>query len=280
MPNKRRPRAGSRSVDKRYVVISDQHMPFADQAAISCVLKAIGMVRPTGIINIGDVGEWEGASHWQWKESSRYKRKRPPLEVQLGQIDGDIAAVNAGLDEIDEACARAGVKEKHMIEGNHDDWMNQLVYENPFLKTTGHGYGTGYMFKDAVNLATRGYQYHPAGKLLKIGHLNLYHGHLLAGIDHCRNHLLRWGVNLMYGDKHDVQQRSVTHVGGEKSAWSIGCLKRFDHEANLFMARAPSNWGHAFAVVDFWAKGIFSVHVVRIIKGECSLWGKVINGNK
>jgi len=46
------------------------------------------------------------------------------------------------------------------------------------------------------------------------------------------------------------------------------------------MARAPSNWGHAFAVVDFWDKGIFSVHVVRIIRGQCSLWGRVIDGNK
>jgi len=264
----------SRSVDARYIVVPDQHFEYIYEPALRCVLAAIGIVKPTGMVNLGDVGEWNGASHWQWK-----KRKRPPLEMQLALIDADIAKVNAGLDRIDEQCDKYGVHDKHMIEGNHDDWLNQVVDENPFLKTTAHKYGSGYRFKDALTLDRRGYKYYPAGKLLKIGKLNFYHGHLLGGIDHCRNHLLRWGINLMYADKHDVQQRSITHADGEKSAWSIGCLKRFDHRANLFMRHAPQNWGHAFATVDFWNHGLFSVHVVRIIKGQCSMWGHIINGN-
>ena len=37
------------------------------------------------------------------------------------------------------------------------------------------------------------------------------------------------------------------------------------------------NWAHAFAVVDYFADGNFTVHIVNIIDGRTSLWGKEIN---
>ena len=85
---------------------------------------------------------------------------------------------------------------------------------------------------------------------------------------------------MMYGHWHDIQQHSVTHVDGPKSAWSIGCLKDMAGESNLWLQNRATNWAHAFAIVDFYNKGLFSVHVVQIIKGETSLWGKVLNGNR
>ena len=172
---------------------------------------------------------------------------------------------------IDEALDKVNCKDKYFIEGNHDDWMNRFVEENPYLKQ--------YLFKDAVRLKERGYKYYKMGKYLKMGKLHFYHGHHFAGISHTRNHLLRLGANIMYGHHHDLQQTSVTHIDGVKSAWSIGCLKDMSEDENLWLGGRRHNWSHAFAIVDFFEKGYFTVHVMQIIDGRTCLYGKVIDGN-
>ena len=256
-----------KSVVKRAIVTPDKHFPLADIPAIKVVCKAIEIVKPDIYIDLGDVGEWHGCSHWQWK-----KRKRPPLEYQLPFIEQNIIDVNKGMDIIDDALDKVDCKERHMIEGNHDDWMNRFVEEHPYLKEM--------EFKKCVKLKERGYKYHQAGKYLKIGKLAFYHGHHFAGIQHSRNHLLRLGTYVMYGHHHDIQQSSVTHLDGQKSAWSIGCLKDMSQEQNTWLGGRNHNWSHAFAIVDFYEDGLFTVHVIQIINGKTSLWGEVIDGNK
>ena len=252
---------------KRGIVFPDTHAPLHDVAAVRCACRAIEIVKPSFFIHLGDLGEMEGASHWQWK-----KKRRPPLEYQLPFVDQDIADTNALLDTIDESCDKANVKDKMITEGNHDAWLNRFVDEHPYLDS--------YRFKGAMQFEARGYKFYEVGELLKIGHLHFYHGHHHGGKYHANNHLTKMGCNVMYGHWHDVQQQSVTHVDGQKSAWSLGCLKRFDRRSNEWLGGRQHNWGHAFAVVDFYAGGKFTVHVVNIIDGRCSLWGDLINGNR
>jgi len=82
----------------------------------------------------------------------------------------------------------------------------------------------------------------------------------------------------MYGHWHDLQQHSVTHHDGAKSAWSIGCLKDMSPEANGWLNYRDVNWSHAFAIVDFFEKGLFTVHIIQIINGKTCLWGEIIKG--
>ena len=60
------------SINKRYIVIPDTHGELVDRAALECVLQGIEIIKPTGIIHLGDVGEWSGVNQ------HRYKRKRTP----------------------------------------------------------------------------------------------------------------------------------------------------------------------------------------------------------
>ena len=254
---------------------TDPHAPHHDRPAVRCLDRAIGIIKPDVVNCLGDLGEWEPASHWQWK-----KKKRPPLDYQLAEIDKDIEAVNLFLDERDAVCAKAGVKTKRMLQGNHDDWIDRVVYENPHISRTRHKWGRGYLFQDALNLRGRGYKFSPLGEYVKVGKLYLHHGHHYSGIHHTINHLRQLGRNIMYGHHHDVQHRVVTQLEGPIGGWSIGCLKCHDHEANEWLGRRKHNWGHAFAVVDFISGGEFRVHVVDIVGGRCSLWGELIDGNK
>ena len=72
----------------------------------------------------------------------------------------------------------------------------------------------------------------------------------------------------------------MTHMDGPKSAWSIGCLKDMSGEKNEWLGNRKINWAHAFAIVDFWEDGNFTVDVVQIIDGKCKIWGEYINGNQ
>ena len=251
---------------KRAIVTPDKHFPLHDQPAISALCKTIELVQPDIYIDLGDVGEWHAFSAWKWK-----RKKKPPLEVMIPDLEKDVKDVNAGMDQIDEALDKINCKEKHITEGNHDDWLNMFVGEHPYVPQ--------YKFANAVNLKDRGYKYHPFGKHLKIGKLYYYHGHQYGGQYHTANHLRKLGCNVMYGHWHDLQQMSATHMDGPKSAWSIGCLKDMKAEANQWLSHRRINWAHAFAMVEYYDKGRFTVNVIQVIDGKCSVWGEVINGN-
>ena len=253
-------------VSKRVIVTPDKHFPLHDQKAINVLTKTINIVQPTAYVDLGDVGEWEAFSHWKYK-----RRKAPPLEFLIPDFDADINDVNKGMDIIDEALDKVNCKEKYLTEGNHDNWLNLCKQKYPYI-------GDKYSFEGAVKLTKRGYEYYPFGKHLKLGKLYMYHGHQYGGQYHTSNHLRKLGCNIMYGHWHDLQHMTQTHMDGAKAAWSIGCLKDMNPKANEWLDYRRINWAHAFAIVDLFDDGLFTVHIIQIIDGKTSLWGEVIKG--
>ncbi|MBC8552251.1 MAG: hypothetical protein H8D23_21685 [Candidatus Brocadiales bacterium] len=257
---------------KRYLVVPDLHIPLHDSKYLDVVLQSIKIIKPDGYVNLGDLGEWGSVSSWQWK-----KKKRPPLEYQLPEIQKDIWEVNNVLDIIDESLDKVNCKEKYQIQGNHDYWVDSFAEENPFVEHI-------HSFDEVTRLADREYDYYPIisnpQELLKIGKLYYYHGDRFGGINHGRMHLLKMGCNVIYGHWHDVQQYTLTHVDGPKSAWSIGCGKDMSAQANPWLKGKLNNWHHAFAVVDYFGEGRFTVHTIMVIDGQCSLWGHLISGKE
>ena len=65
---------------------------------------------------------------------------------------------------------------------------------------------------------------------------------------------------------------------GTIGAWSLGCIKDMSAEANQWLRGRLNNWGHAFAVVDFFTDGNFKIEVVEIINGRTTLWGEILEG--
>jgi len=251
---------------KRAIVTPDKHFPYEDKPAINALIKSISLVKPSIYVDLGDVGEWESVSQWKWK-----RKKRPPLEYMIPDIEKDIDAVNDGMDLIDYALDDIKCDERHFVEGNHDNWLNRFVEGYPYLAQ--------YRVRTALKLDERGYTYHPFGKFLKIGKMHFYHGHQYGGMYHTANHLRKLGCNIMYGHWHDLQHMTATHMDGPKAAWSIGCLKDMSTESNAWLDNRRVNWAHAFAIIDFYGEGNFTVDVVQIIDGKCSIWGNMIDGN-
>lgn len=263
-------------IDRR-LVISDTHGELVDRPAFECVLQAIEILKPDGIIHIGDLGEWSSVNR------HRFKNARTPEPSEMAVMIRKDARRTAKyvLNPLDEVCKQAGVKDKDITTGNHDQWLNQFVEINPDYADTVFDEASGYRFDQIYDWEKRGWNVHPCGQILKVGKLSFYHGHLYGGIHHAHNHLMKMGVNIMYGHWHDLQVKHVTHADGPKGAYSIGCLKSDTPDANAWLRRRPVNWSHVFAIVDFFDNGFYCVHTVTIIKGRCTLSsGEVIDGRK
>ena len=256
-----------KGVVNRAIVTPDKHFPLHDQPSINVLCQTIEIVKPDIYVDLGDIGEWSAFSAWKYK-----RKKAPPLEFMIPDMDADVDDVNKCMNQIDESLDKVNCKEKYITEGNHDNWLNMAVEKYPYISQ--------YKFATAVDLKGRGYTYYPFGKHLKIGKLYFYHGHQYGGQYHTANHLRKLGCNIMYGHWHDIQQMSATHMDGAKSAWSIGCLKDMSDEANSWLGNRRINWAHAFAIIDFYKNGLFTVHIIQIINGQTALWGELVDGNK
>jgi hypothetical protein len=255
----------NQGVLKRAIVTPDKHAPLHDVPAINVVCKAIELVKPDIYVDLGDLGEWSSVSHWQWK-----RKKKPPLEYLMPRVDKDVEDVNKLLDIIDSSLDKVNCNERHICAGNHDDWLDRFVDEHPYID---------YRFEKVCKFKERGYKYHKPGKYIKIGKLYFYHGHHFGGQYHAANHLRKLGANIMYGHHHSLQQDSVTYMDGPKSAWSLGCLKDMSSEKNEWLGGRQHKWAHAFAIVDYYSRGRFTVDIVQIIDGRTTVWGQLLDGN-
>ena len=255
-------------VIRRMIVTPDKHFPLHDQKAINCLKKSIEIVKPDGYIDLGDTGEWEHFSTHYWKG-----RSAKPMEDLIPLLNQDVFDVNKGMDSIDESLDKAGVNERHFIQGTHEVWLDKFVIRYPYLKE--------YLTENALRIKERGYKYHPYNrkKCLKIGKLNFTHGKFV-GKYHSFQHIDAWGESIMYGHTHDLQRFTDTGLGGTQSAWSMGCLKDMSSDKNKWLRGNLHNWNHAFAIVDIFGNKDFKVEVVEIIKGRTSLWGELIDGSK
>ena len=214
---------------KTAIVTPDKHFPLHDKKAINIVCKAIEIVKPDIYIDLGDTGEWEYFSTHYWKG-----RNAKPMEDLMPLLDLDVRSVNAGMDWIDESLNKAGTKERHFVQGNHEVWLDKFVVRHPYLKQ--------YKTPNALKLKERGYKFHPYNKKkgLKLGKLNFTHGKFTTKY-HTYKHLDVWGESIMYGHTHDLQRHTKTFRGGTISAWSMGCLKDIEKDEDWLAGRL-TNW--------------------------------------
>ena len=136
------------SLIQRAIVTPDKHFPIHDKKAIKIVCMAIEIVKPDTYIDLGDTGEWEHFSTHYWKG-----RSAKPMEDLIPLLDKDVKAVNKGMNQIDRSLDKAGCKDRHFIQGNHEVWLDKFVTRYPYLDR--------YMTENALKIEERGYKYHP-----------------------------------------------------------------------------------------------------------------------
>ncbi len=234
------------------------------------VYQAIRQIKPDAFISLGDLLENEMVSHWTWK-----KKKRPSLEYLLPMVDEELKKVNDQIDKLQMHLDHCGVKDRVVLAGNHDIWLDDFVDSFPYLKQ--------YTFENACKFQSRGWKVIPHNEPYRYNDskLVMIHG-AFVNQHHAKKHAQTYMCNILYGHTHDLQRHTITRYNedGQQApiqALSLGCLKDMSREVNTF-CKSLVNWSHAFAVIDFYKDRNFKIEVVEIINGRTSLWGEVING--
>jgi len=261
---------GRTRVRQTAIIIPDTHIPLHSPEALNVLHKAIKMVRPELVIHLGDVGEWDAVSSWKYA-----KKKRPPLDGLVADLNKDALVVNKELDRLDNTCTKAGVVDKIMLGGNHEVWLHNFVDEHDKQEL----FLPQYRPDKIMKLEERGWEWIEHGEYLTIGELTFYHGGHHTGIHHTRQHAINLGTNICYGHNHSVQRGGIANLKGVHAAFCIGCLKGCQGENNKWLRGKKMNWSHAFAIVYWHSDGTFRLEIVDITGGKTFLWGKEINGN-
>lgn len=249
------------------LVIPDTHVTFPgspeggiDPAAESVLFQAIPIIKPTWTVHIGDVGEWQSVSPWQWK-----RRKRPPDEFILPFIHKEAKAINQWLDKLQAALSEVGCDRLTITEGNHEVWANNFAEEQFRPEYTAH---------KLMQIDARGIEWHEHGEYANIGKLHVTHGGHFTDLHHAYKTVLGLSASCMYGHFHNVESAHVMHLGGAYGAWCIGTLCKLKKK---FLGGKPTSWSHAFAIVHLETNGTFHVEVVDIFKGTAYVYGKRVS---
>jgi hypothetical protein len=246
----------------KLVVMPDTHVPEDDKGAVSAFLQFLKWYRPHGLVILGDFLEMESVSHWDPK-SAKPRRLVP-----------DVKAAKALLKKIDLSAGPQCLFRRFII-GNHEVWQDSYLIEKvPEFYDGIEELGVSLRIQDLLGLKDFGFRVIPFNEILQVGELHLIHG-IFTNTHHAKKHLDTYGVNLCYGHTHDTQQHIGVNVRSVYEAFSTGCLRTLDA---AFLKGRPSNWVHAFGVVEFQKNGHYTKTVPHIINGVLSYGAKVFSG--
>ena len=83
-------------------------------------------------------------------------------------------------------------------------------------------------------------------------------------------------------DYEKISRRFLEHPDQFADAFARAWFKLTHRDmgpkSNEWLDNRRINWAHAFAIVDFYKGGLFTVHIIQIINGKTSLWGQLIEG--
>lgn len=232
---------------KKSLILADAHIPYHNKDALTVALR-YGLEQDVDtLVLLGDWIDFYSISRWE-----KDPRKR---DFQM-----EIDTYNEVMDVI-----RGEFKTQEIVYliGNHEERFDK------YLKVKApEFFGVNYINFDTffqselfrIKIVSN-------KRILKIGSLNLIHGHELnigRGVVPSRSLYLKAKQKSLMGHLHTTTHYSTKKIGGDiVSCWSVGCLCELKPEY------APYNeWNHGFAIVDRLDGTNFRVHNKKIIDGE------------
>ena len=108
-------------------------------------------------------------------------------------------------------------------------------------------------------------------EIIKLGKLNVLHGHemgesVFSPVNPARGMFLKAKSSTIFGHNHQVSHHSENNINGESTGvWSMGCLCSLSPDYRPY---AYTKWSHGFACVDVNEDLTFHVNNMKIINGK------------
>lgn len=230
--------AGRIPSGSRVIVMPDIHAGIHDAAACSTMLAAATDWGVTHVIFQGDAVNCLSVSPHP---------KSPAFRDTLREE----------VDSASEVWAWADKRQVWFIEGNHEDWVNDVVMRNPGL------YGST-SFPELSGLDRYDWAFLPHGGQVRIGGLVIEHGDLIfprgGGPKQAAAAALTKfpDQHTIFGHVHRAQEARRTSLDSRgvprtRLAMSVGHMSHPEaHEG--YMGRAP-DWQQSFILLDTWWDG-------------------------
>jgi len=240
-----------------YIFAPDWHYPLVHQPTKAALFDFLRRNSVKGFIFGGDQHDNAEISHHNrrkivYKEPGAYERNT------VG-FDQDI------LTPIEQLLPPRAIKV--WIKGNHEDWENQLLEEQPEL--------IGSIERHRLlRLAHRGWQIVELGHSYSLGKLDLLHGESLKGTNHAKNAVETYAQSVAYGHFHTHQAYTKVLPQSKSDKWvgtSIPCL--CDTNPG-YLRHAPHAWINGFGIIELEANGNFNLYPIIVSGGKFSYGGK------
>lgn len=214
--------------------------------------------KPNAFVFGGDQHDFGEISHWN-------KAKRLSLEG-LRLIDSIQGFRRDLLDVVDQLLPTHSIKSYHL--GNHEDWLKDLLDENPALE--------GSIDLDALlGLTSRGWRVVPLEQASKLGKLHFVHGQQIKGGEHvAKAAVTHFERSIRFGHHHTYQVYTKTAALDARDVHTgiaVPCLCRRDLK---YGEGKPNRWVNGFLYGTIFPDGNFTDQVVIISDGRFHANGK------
>jgi len=233
-------------------LLSDIHIPYQHNQALTCALDHCKKEKLTHLILNGDIMDCYQISNFV---------KDPTMR----SFKNEIEAVRSFLKTLTEKFE--GVKILYK-EGNHEArYMRFMRSKAPELLGV-----EAFTLPRLLGLKDLDIDHIPDNKLIQLGHLMIIHGHefgqaIFSPVNPARGYFLRAKTNVIGGHNHQVSVHSENNLEGKQLvAYSTG------HLADPHPEYKPiNNWSHGFAIIKHTEEGKdinFVINNYKIINGK------------
>ena len=235
---------------KRWLVLSDIHIPFHDPVALKVALEyAHGEC--DGVLLNGDTLDCYALSRFE-------------KDPELVDFDGELDGAERLLDSLDSW----GAKKIVFKIGNHEARLEKyLINKAPELLSS-RRIRPRLSIESFLDLDKRGIQCVRSMDPIQVGKLCVLHGHEMGGgfsspVNPARGLYLKGKECALIGHEHRTSEHTEQSMRGVTvTTWSTGCL------CNLRPAYRPFNkWNHGAAILDVSGKD-WHVKNFRIVDGR------------
>ena len=247
--------------------IYDTHYPEHHKPTWKAIFHYLRENKPNVFVFGGDQLDLKCISH-HTKNQPIYRTRRS----YMNDIQGFDRDILAPLERVlGDDC------EKIWIIGNHEDWEQDLINEQPELEDAiGH--------VRLLRLRERGWIIVPLGHAYKLGKLFCVHGEVLTGIGNqagmypSRKAVELYAGNVLAGHTHAPQTFTKVSPVEHTNKWQ-GHISPTAGAVNPdYLRNRPTAWVNGFNRVELLESGQFNYYPLLVINGQFIFNGKVYGG--
>ena len=249
---------------KHAVAVYDLHYPQIHKPTMKAIFDYLSKNKADTFIFGGDQFHFDCISH---------HTKHTPIFRTRRSYMNDIEGFDRNILTPLEAILPRGC-EKVWIIGNHEDWEQDLINEQPELEgAIGH--------VRLLRLVERGWTVVPLGHAYKLGKLNVIHGETLTGIGNqagafpSRKAIELYAGNVLAGHTHAPQSFTKVSPVEHTNKWQ-GHISPIAGNVNpSYLRNRPTAWLNGFNRIDIMENGQFNYYPLIVINGRFAFGGEI-----